>query len=67
MKRKLSTFSSALSLNRARTAAANYRLVGRPSQVGTLPMARLSPTVTDLFWHPDLLDSLRVPLTRHRE
>jgi hypothetical protein len=64
MKRKLASLSS--SLNRARAAAANYRLVGKPGNAGALPMTRYSsPGVP--FWSPTLLDSLRAPLTRHRE
>ena len=64
MKNKLSAFTS--SLNRARASAANYRLVGKPASATALPLPRFTSSVTP-FWHPNLLDTLRVPLTRRHE
>lgn len=66
MKRSLAKLTSSLSFNRARASAANYRLVGKPASAGALPMARFASPITP-FWHPNLLDSLRAPLTRRHE
>jgi hypothetical protein len=66
MNRKLFNAASSAASRRLRTLAANYRIIGRPANAGSLPMARLTPG-SDLFWHPNLLDTLRAPLTRHRE
>jgi hypothetical protein len=64
MKRQL--FSLRSSIARARAMTAGYRIIGRSASAGALPMARLGSSVSPL-WHPTLLDSLRAPLTRHRE
>ncbi len=66
MNRKFSNRTSALSINRVRASAASYRVVGKPASAGALPEARLGSSVTP-FWHPNLIDSLRAPLTRFRE
>jgi hypothetical protein len=66
MNRKLFHAASNAASRRLRTLAANYRIIGRPANAGSLPMARLTQD-SDLFWHPNLLDSLRAPLTRQRE
>ncbi len=66
MNRKLFNAASSAASRRLRTLAAGYRIVGRPANAGSLPAARLTPG-SDLFWHPNLLDTLRAPLTRHRE
>jgi hypothetical protein len=66
MNRKISRFASSLSFNRARASAANYRIVGRPASAGILPMARIGSPVSP-YWHPNLIDSLRAPLTRFRD
>lgn len=66
MNRKLFAAASSATSRRLRTLAANYRIVGRPANAGSLPMARLTPG-SDLFWHPNLLDTLRAPISRHRE
>ena len=67
MTRKIFNTGAPIASRRVRTLAANYRIVGKPGHAGSLPMARLAPTGADLFWHPNLLDSLRAPLTRARE
>jgi hypothetical protein len=66
MNRKLFNAASSAASRRIRSLAANYRIVGRPANAGSLPMPRLTPG-SDLFWHPNLLDTLRAPLSRHRE
>ena len=66
MTRKNSSLASSLSLNRARASAAGYRIVGKLASAGVLPMARLGSSVAP-FWHPNLVDSLRAPLTRFRD
>ena len=66
MTRKISSFTASLSSNRARANAANYRIVGRPASAGLLPMARIGSSVAP-FWHSNLVDSLRTPLTRFRD
>jgi hypothetical protein len=66
MKHKLFKAASSAASRRIRSLAANYRIVGRPANAGSLPMPRLT-SGTDLFWHPNLLDTLRAPLSRHRE
>jgi hypothetical protein len=64
--RKFFNAASSAAPRRLRTLAASYRIIGRPASAGSLPMARLTPG-SDLFWHPNLLDTLRAPVTRHRE
>lgn len=66
MNHKFFNAASSTASRRLRTLAANYRIVGRPANAGSLPMARLTPG-SDLFWHPNLLDTLRAPLSRQRE
>lgn len=66
MNRRTLSLPSSLSFNRARSSAASYRIVGKPASVGALPMARFGSPVTP-FWHPNLVDSLRAPLTRFRD
>ncbi|HEX7632342.1 MAG TPA: hypothetical protein VF388_09430 [Lacunisphaera sp.] len=66
MNRKLFNAASSAASRRIRTLAASYRIVGRPANAGSLPMARLTPG-SDLFWHPNLLDTLRAPLSRRHE
>ena len=66
MNRKLFNAASSAASRRIRTLAASYRIVGRPANAGLLPMARLTPG-SDLFWHPNLLDTLRAPLSRRHE
>lgn len=67
MNRKTFNAAASAASRRLRNVAASYRIVGKPGHAGSLPMARLTTAATDLFWHPNLLDSLRAPLTRHRE
>lgn len=66
MNRRIFKAVSSAAARHARSVAANYRIIGKPAQAGSLPMARLTPG-SDLFWHPSLLDTLRSPLSRHRE
>ena len=66
MKRKILSLSTSLSLNRARASAAGYRIVGKLASAGALPMARIGSSIAP-FWHPNLVDSLRAPLTRFRD
>ena len=66
MNRKLFNAASSATTRRLRTLAAGYRIIGRPGNAGSLPMARLTPG-SNLFWYPSLLDTLRAPVTRHRE
>lgn len=66
MNRKLINVASSAASRRVRSLAANYRIVGHPANAGSLRMPRLTPG-SDLFWQPSLLDTLRAPLSRHRE